>query len=98
MAETGLDRFAAELYLAGRRGEELANDRVFVPRGQRAAILRQQEEAEAAYFAAMERAAADLDLSATIEQNMARTGMDRHAVEVYLALRRVEADAAKVVG
>lgn len=88
MAVTGLNRFAAELYLAGQRGEGLANDRVRVPVGQREAILREQEEAEAAFLAAMEHAAAVVDPAATVEENIARTGLDRRTIETYLSLRR----------
>jgi hypothetical protein len=55
MAETGFDRFAAELYLAGQRGEGLANDRVFVPREQREAALRALEGAAAEALAAADK-------------------------------------------
>ena len=56
MAETGFDRFTAELYLAGRRGEGLANDRVFVPREQREAVLRALQQAAAECLAAADTA------------------------------------------
>ena len=91
MAETGLNRFAAELYLAGQRGEGLAHDRVCVPEGQREALLREQEETEAAFLAEMEHAAEVVDPDATVEENVARTGLDRRTIETHLSLRPHEA-------
>ena len=87
MAETGMPRQAAALHLLLLSGETLANDRVFVPEDQREAVLRELEEAEAALIAAMERAAAVVDPAATVEENIARTGLDRRTIELYLSLR-----------
>src|SRR5215216_843239 len=84
MAETGMTREAAALHLLIISGDALTNDREFVPAGQREAVLREQEEVEAALLAAWEEAAKHIDPSATIEENMARTGLDRYPVEAYL--------------
>jgi hypothetical protein len=95
MVERGFDRFTAELYLAGLRGDGLINDRICVPIDQREQVLRELQEAEDAYYAAVEEGAKHLDLSATLEENMTRTGLDRHAVEVYLEQLRGEEVAAE---
>jgi hypothetical protein len=84
MAERGYDRFTAELYLAGLRGDGLANDLVCVPSDQREAILRAGEEIEAALFAAIEH----VDSAASVEANMDRLGLDRQMAEAALILRR----------
>jgi hypothetical protein len=88
MKRTGLDRFAVEVYLAVQSGDALVDDLARVPPGQREAILQAGEAAEDAYLAAMERAAAVVDPAATVEENLARTGLDRRTIEVYLAWRR----------
>ena len=59
MERFGFDRDAAELYLAAKSGVGLIGDRVCVPADQRDAVLQELEEAEAAYLAAMEKAAKD---------------------------------------
>lgn len=44
-------------------------------------------EAEAAFLAEMEHAAQVVDPAATVEENAARTGLDRRTIETYLSLR-----------
>ena len=87
MTETGMPRQAAALHRLLLSGDALIDDLERIPEGQREAVLRQEEEAEAAFLASMERAAAVVDPAATVEENAARTGLDRRTIEVYLALR-----------
>jgi hypothetical protein len=95
MERFGFDRHAAELYLAAKNGAGFIGDRICVPTERREQVLREAQEAEDAYYAAVEEGAKLLDLSATVEENMTRTGLDRHAVEVLLALRHDENLAAR---
>ena len=84
MAETGMPRRAAALHLLLLSGDAMIDDLEFVPEGRREAVLREEEEAEAALLAAWEEAAKHIDPSATVEENMARTGLHRYPVEAYL--------------
>ena len=93
MERLGLDRDAADLYLAVKSGWALVGDRVCVPSEQREQVLRELQQAADEYYAAVEEGVKHLDHSATVEENMQRTGLDRHAVEVYLRLRRGESAA-----
>lgn len=86
----GFDRDAADLYLTTQQGLGLIGDRARVPADQRDRILREQEEAATAYLASVEEAAKNIDPAATVEENMARTGLDRYATEIYLAIARGE--------
>jgi hypothetical protein len=81
---TGMDRESAALHLLVLSGEAMTNDLEFIPEGQRVAILREEEANEAAFIAALERAAELVDPTATVDENVARTGLDREKVELYL--------------
>ena len=95
MMRYGIDRDAADLYLAVKSGWALTNDRVFVPEDQRDAVLRELEEAAAACLAAAEEAAKNIEPAASVEENMARSGLDRNAVEAYLRYLRGESLAGE---
>jgi hypothetical protein len=97
MERWGLSRDAAALHLLIISGDALTNDREFVPAGQREAVLREQEEAETALLAAWEETAKHIDPSATVEENRARTGLDRYPVEVYLRYLRRQAAAGDTI-
>lgn len=91
MERWGISRDAAALYLLIESGAAMVDDLEFVPEGRREAVLREEEEAEAALLAAWEEAAKHIDPSATVEENMARTGLDRYPVEAYLRYLRGQA-------